>query len=91
MENIDRYISDGDGGSLFNARGGAVETVCIDGSILEALVEAYNGSLQWTQDHPQLEIYVRDGKLYACEEDLPHEPGLEFELTRKIIPTEIKG
>ena len=86
---VNWYVSDEFDMPLKNSNGSTAEKIIIDGSILESLVKAYNESLQWTQDHPQLEIYERDGKLYACEADLPHEPEFELELYGKLVATEI--
>lgn len=62
----------------------------IDGEYMRSIVAAYNGSLRYAQFAPVLEVYERDGCLYACDWDLPKEHPFEFKLAAEVYPHEIK-
>ena len=63
----------------------------IEGEYMRSIVDAYNGSMKFVQHAPVLEIYERDGELYACDYDLPKEEPFEFKLEAELIHSPINS
>ena len=62
----------------------------VDGEYMRSIVCAYNHALRYVQFGPVLEVYEKDGDLYACDCHLPKTNPFEFKLWAEVRPHEIK-